>query len=472
MDQDDLFQDETPKKGTEVSETLTAPEARKEEEELAISAAPSDSGSLTEVADKAPEEVNNGRNTDVSGEEEREEERKAAAVKDWDHIPYGTRPPCTSPEFAPFLEFVVQNSKDPHEAARRMGYHQTPIVRHHLKKLGIERPAEWRRRPHLSRVMQEGIPETVIQTTVGRAWVAALIQGEGCIQSVYRRKSDTTYLELHTGMTDAGPINRLAGYLGLPLPTKPSKNHEWKPLWRKNIAGLRALRVLREILPYLVGQKEREAKKAIEFFGPLGYHRGEFRNGDIWSRSEFPLRSKKRGTNTALIGDQTASTAAAVPRTIAHGRAGVPEVVVPRIEDRAWVAALIQGEGSITCCYVPATDSTSALLTVGNTDSSTIARFSNLTGLSSHTKPKQRGPKWMPIYVKNIYGIRAIRLLRETLPFLEGAKLREAEKALAFFDSNGYHQGRVRPIEIWSESDFPLRSRKPGPAHGHPSSES
>src|SRR4029077_4700583 len=73
------------------------------------------------------------------------------------------------------------------------------------------------------------------------------------------------------------------------------KNHEWRPQYRKNIAGLRALRVLQEILPFLVGQKLREAQRALEFFGPRGLHRGCYRNGDIWPLNEFPLRTKARG---------------------------------------------------------------------------------------------------------------------------------------------------------------------------------
>ncbi len=375
------------------------------------------------------------------------------------------RPLVSSPEFAPFLESVVRTSKNPREAARRMGYRQPGAMRRHMKKHGIKPPEEWRRRPHLGRLMQQDIPETVIQTTVGRAWVAALIQGEGCIQSIYRKESDTTYLEVHTSMTDAGPINRLAGYLGVAPSLTPTRNHDWKPQWRKNIAGLRALRVLQEVLPWLVGQKEREARKAMEFFGPRGYHRGEFRNGDVWPREEFPLRSKRRGTNTALIAEQI-GLATTVPRGVAHGKSGVPEVIIPSIEHRAWVAALIQGEGCIACCYVSASDSTSAQVTIGNTDPATISKFSNLVGLSSHVKAKYRGPELMPIWRKTVYGIRAIRLLREILPFLEGDKRREAEKALSFFDSNGYYRGRARPTEIWPASEFPLRSRKPKAGQG------
>ena len=459
MDADDASMSEASKKRIETPGSEKAPEER---QEPASDSVRSDAGSLTKadgVVDIKADRVEEGRNT--NGEDE-EAKARADVGEEEDRA----RPSTKSPEFAAFLENVLRTSKNPREAALRMGYRQPSAFRRYMKKFDIKAPAEWRRRPHLSLAMQKDIPEVVIQTTVGRAWVAGLIQGEGCIQSVYKKKSDSTYLELHTGMTDVGPINRLAGYLGLAPPSKAAKNHEWKPLWRKNIAGLRALRVLHEVMPWLVGQKEREARRAIAFFGPRGYHRGEFRNGDIWPRVEFPLRSKRRGMNTTLITEQSGATPVVGHSTVSHGRMGVPEVIVPRIEDRAWVGALIQGEGCISCFYIAASDSTCALVTVGNTDPATVSKFSNLVGLSIYTKPKYKGPKSIPIQIKNVYGIRAIRLLREILPFVEGGKLREAERALVFFDSNGYYRGRARPTEIWPANEFPLRSRKPGAGQG------
>jgi hypothetical protein len=208
-----------------------------------------------------------------------------------------TRPSATSPEFPAYLSEIVVTSKGLREAADRMGYRSTKTVQYHMKKFGIKHPAEWARRPKLGLFAQRHIPVTIIATTVGRCWVAALIQGEGCIQSVYRKKSDSTYLELDTSMVDPMPIFRLSEYFGLPRPSKPTGNHDWKPLWRQNISGLRALHVLQEILPFLVGQKQREAEKAVAFFAPRGFHRGKFSTQDVWIRSEFPIRSKRRGAN-------------------------------------------------------------------------------------------------------------------------------------------------------------------------------
>ncbi len=181
-----------------------------------------------------------------------------------------------------------------------MGYSQATTVWCHMRKLGIKAPEEWHRRPNLAVVMRKDIPDVVIPTEERRSWVASIIQGEGCIQSGYLKKSNTTYLALHVSMVDSAPIFRLSEYVGLEPPTKPVKNHQWKPLWHKNIAVLRALRVLHEILPFLVGTKRREAERALSFFEPEGSHRGCFRNGDIWTPKDFPQRTKHRGSKRGV----------------------------------------------------------------------------------------------------------------------------------------------------------------------------
>lgn len=303
----------------------------------------------------------------------------------------------------------------------------------------------------------KNVPEVVIPTAEGRSWVASIIQGEGCIQSSYAKKSNSTYLALDVSMVDSAPVFRLSEHIGLGPPSKPIKNHQWKPLWHKNIAGLRALRVLHEILPFLEGTKRREAEKAVSFFEPEGCHRGCFRNGDIWSRSDFPLRTKRRSSD--LAPDRMAQPrSSAGPDTGSWRQKSVPETIIPSMKDRLWVAGLIQGEGCIESFYVEATDCAALLLTLGMTDPAVVFKYSDLIGLPRPAKPHIR-PGEKPIWRKSIVSLRAIRVLREITPLLLGDKLREAERALAFFDGDGYHVGCVRPQEIWPTSEFPLRRR-------------
>lgn len=195
----------------------------------------------------------------------------------------GSRPPASSPKFRAYLEAVIKSSKTRLEAARKLGYSDTKSVWYHMKKLDIEAPSEWHLRPELRSYMRQLVPEIIIPT----------FQGEGSIRSNYVKLTDSTVLDLMTGMTDPAPIFKLSEYFGLPRPTRPKPNHEWKPVWFKGIYGLRAYRVLREIRPFLLGDELKEADRALEFFSPYGHHPGYFRSVDVWPPDEFPLRKRR-----------------------------------------------------------------------------------------------------------------------------------------------------------------------------------
>jgi hypothetical protein len=72
-------------------------------------------------------------------------------------------------------------------------------------------------------------------------------------------------------------------------PSKPG----YKEVWQKSIKGLRALIVLKDVLPYLMGEKLREAQAAIDFFSPTGYRKGRFRPADVWNPVGFAYRYKE-----------------------------------------------------------------------------------------------------------------------------------------------------------------------------------
>jgi hypothetical protein len=377
-----------------------------------------------------------------------------------------TRPPTSSPEFRSYLEEIVRTSSTRTEAAHRLGYLDTKSVWRYMKKLGVRAPPQWSKRPHLREMTQAKIPTIMISTLEGRAWVAALIQGEGCIQSRY--DSDSTYLQLDFAMADPAPIFRLSDYLGVPRPMKPSRNHNWAPQWRKGFAGLRGLRVLKETLPFLLGQKRKEAEKAVDFFSPGGYHRGCFRNGDIWPSGDFPLRTKRRGssignlpamTGTASIVEKIQSKVSIRSQSgLLPNQHKVPDVVITTLEDRSWVGGILQGEGCIQSHYVKVTNSTTLDIAVGMTDPDPVFQLADRCGLTRPANPRAYdGHK--PAWFKSITGVRSIRILTEVLPFLVGGKLTEAEKALSFFGPDGYRRGHFKPIDIWPHDEFPFRKR-------------
>ncbi len=205
---------------------------------------------------------------------------------------YG-HPPAGGHEFAAHFENVVKTSKTVGEAVQRLGYANPSVIRHHLKRLGLEAPLEWGLKPGVSRQRRGRVPDVILKTDRDRAWVAALHQGEGCLTTHYSKESDTTALAIAVRMTDPAPIFKFCDLCGVGRPKKPSPRlPPWKPLWSAAIEGLRAFRVLQEILQDLTGQKLDEAKRALEFFAPNGRRKGRHGAYEVWPDDEFPLRKR------------------------------------------------------------------------------------------------------------------------------------------------------------------------------------
>src|SRR5437870_1457135 len=173
-----------------------------------------------------------------------------------------SRLPFGSPEWLPYFEMIVRTSKTRGEAVSRLGYANPSVIYYHLKKFGVERPPQWNLKPGVSRQRRGNVPDVIIPAAEGKAWVGALIQGEGCIKTHYSKTYNTTSLELGITMTDSAPIFRFCDVVGTQRPKNSrSRPHGWKPVWSCVVGGLRAYRVLQEILPFLLGQKLAEAKK-------------------------------------------------------------------------------------------------------------------------------------------------------------------------------------------------------------------
>ncbi|MDV3278249.1 MAG: hypothetical protein LYZ69_07270 [Nitrososphaerales archaeon] len=218
---------------------------------------------------------------------------KKLGIEDPDH--WYVRPPAWSHKFASYFEDIVKTSKNAREAANRLGYAAPCMIYHHVKRLGIETPEGWLLKPGVRRQRQGMVPEVIMHDAIDRAWSGGLVQGESGIVAHYSKRTDVTSLELRTGMTEEAPIFKLCDCFGVARPQKPRPRHgKLKPIWECVAGGLRAYRVLQELLPFLLGGKLKEAERALEFFAPDGYHKGHFGGYDVWPRDQFPSRSKGR----------------------------------------------------------------------------------------------------------------------------------------------------------------------------------
>jgi len=101
---------------------------------------------------------------------------------------------------------------------------------------------------------QQHVPAVIMKEAVDRAWSGGLVQGEGGIVAHYSKRTDVTGLDVRVAMTVCGPVYRLCDLLGIARPPKSLPAHpNRKPKWECVVGGLRAHRVLQEILPFLLG---------------------------------------------------------------------------------------------------------------------------------------------------------------------------------------------------------------------------
>jgi len=212
------------------------------------------------------------------------------------------RPPFGTPEWLANFREIINTSSTRNEAVQRLGYANPSIIYYHLKKLGMKRPPQWNLKPEVSRQRRNRVPEVILRTEGDRIWVACLTQGEGLIGAHPSKKQDATALEIRIGMVDQDPIFHFCDLVGIKRPRRSGpRAYPRKCVWYAAIGGLRAYRALQEILPFLFGQKQDEAKRALAFFAPDGYRKGHYGGYDIWPPGEFPLRKRGFGMYMASL---------------------------------------------------------------------------------------------------------------------------------------------------------------------------
>jgi hypothetical protein len=186
---------------------------------------------------------------------------------------------------------AVANSKSIYEACELLAAHNGSVY-HAMKRFGIPKPEIWAEahRFKIGRLRKLGLA-TIIESEAGKAYVGVITGTEGGLTLGYQPHRAITELRLIVGMTDRPWVAKFSELCGLGPPRRiPPSKPGYKEVWQKAIKGLRALLILRDVLPYLMGEKLQEAQAAIDFFSPTGYRRGRFKPAEVWLPASFPYR--------------------------------------------------------------------------------------------------------------------------------------------------------------------------------------
>ncbi|MDA4115200.1 MAG: hypothetical protein OK442_01435 [Thaumarchaeota archaeon] len=189
---------------------------------------------------------------------------------------------------------AVDNSKSIYDACMLLAAHNSSVYKA-MRKFEIPKPKIWEEghRFKIGRLRKLGI-STIIESEPVKAYVGIILGTEGGMTLGYQSHRAITELRLIVSMTDRPWVAKFSELCGLGPPRHiPPSKPGYKEVWQKTIKGLRALIVLRDVLPYLMGEKLREAQAALDFFSPTGYRKGRFRPADVWTPVSFPYRYKE-----------------------------------------------------------------------------------------------------------------------------------------------------------------------------------
>ncbi|MDV3293522.1 MAG: hypothetical protein LYZ70_04565 [Nitrososphaerales archaeon] len=188
---------------------------------------------------------------------------------------------------------IVSGSDSPAIAAAKPGIHQSTLYRW-MNRYSVSSPKAWKGRGlRFMLGARKPVPSVVLLDVEARVFVATMIGTEGCITCTYNKRQNQTELVLRIDMTDREWVAKYATTVGLSPPPVEGRYHgeHRRRIFTRNPMGLRALRILKEILPYLYGTKRQEASRAIGFFSPTGYVKGIHRPAEIFGDLEG--RSKR-----------------------------------------------------------------------------------------------------------------------------------------------------------------------------------
>ncbi|MBI2649449.1 MAG: helix-turn-helix domain-containing protein [Thaumarchaeota archaeon] len=170
-------------------------------------------------------------------------------------------------------------------AAHVLDIHPSQLYRLR-KRYQIPAPESWKiKRLECLAKAWKHVPMPVIRTKGDRRFVGTMIGTEGSISCSYDAEELDTALVIIVEMTDREWVARFAEAIRVSPPRDKGQAillPNRRPKFRRGASGLRALRILVEVMPYLYGQKLLEAKRAVEYFSPTGYTEGCHRAAEIW----------------------------------------------------------------------------------------------------------------------------------------------------------------------------------------------
>ena len=132
------------------------------------------------------------------------------------------------------------------------------------------------------------------------------------------------------------------------------------------------------------------------------------------------------------------------------------------LTDTAYIAGLIDGEGTVTLCRKHRNENHQLAISISNTEIELLDYVFEAIGAGKITRKRTAKQHHTPSYCYAIYNRQALALLRQVLPFLKTYKLKRAqlilEKYLVLTPRNGkYTSSMQQKRDEFVESVFAIK---------------
>ena len=118
------------------------------------------------------------------------------------------------------------------------------------------------------------------------------------------------------------------------------------------------------------------------------------------------------------------------------------------LEDAAYIAGLVDGEGTVTLTKLHAHENRRLVVSIANTELPLLEFVIERVGCGKITRKRATSSRHTPSYCYSIASRQALALLRQLTPYLRSYKSKRADMALEHYTRLTPRNGRYSPVQL------------------------
>lgn len=122
--------------------------------------------------------------------------------------------------------------------------------------------------------------------------------------------------------------------------------------------------------------------------------------------------------------------------------------------DAAYLAGIVDGEGTIALTRRHSWEHRYAAITIANTDLGMLEWVKNAVGVGNISTKRTYNIKWTPSYGYNVYSQQALSILEQVLPYLKTRKRERAKLLVAHYTKLTARNGKYSKEQLRKRAEL------------------